>query len=228
MRILVLDNYDSFTYNLVHILQHVSDHPVEVARNDEINLEEVAQFDRILLSPGPGIPDEAGIMKQLINKYASSKSILGICLGMQGIAEIFGGRLYNLKKVYHGIESHIRITEKNELLFRDLPEAIHGGRYHSWAVESTSLPDNLKVTATDDSGIIMAICHKHYDVKGLQFHPESVMTPCGIKILFNWLYPDSTSSAPFSGAQESAAINNSKQDSSYLSNYKCISDEKRT
>ena len=192
MRILVLDNYDSFTYNLVHILQQISDHPVEVARNDEISLEEAGQFDRILLSPGPGIPDEAGIMKKLIGRYASSKSILGICLGMQGIAEVFGARLYNLKKVYHGIESNIRIIEKNELLFREVPGEIHGGRYHSWAVETASLTEKLQVTATDDSGIIMALSHKKYDVKGLQFHPESVMTPCGTKILFNWLYPHST------------------------------------
>ena len=190
MKILVLDNYDSFTYNLVHILKYVTDDPVHVFRNDEIPVAEVQKYDRILISPGPGIPDEAGIMKELIEKYASTKSILGICLGMQGIAEVFGAKIYNLDKVYHGIESEITILNTNDPLFHNIPEHIQGGRYHSWAVDLKSLPGELEMTAKDNSGIAMAIRHQNYDVKGLQFHPESVMTPYGKHILLNWLQPD--------------------------------------
>lgn len=189
MKILVLDNYDSFTYNLVHIIKHITDYQVDVVRNDEITPNEIESYDRILLSPGPGIPDEAGIMKEVIRRYGPTKSILGICLGMQGIAEVYGARLYNLSKVYHGIESNIKIHHAGESLFNHLPNEIRGGRYHSWAVDPDSLPENLKITATDDSGIIMALRHKNYDVKGLQFHPESVMTPHGINIMLNWIHP---------------------------------------
>jgi anthranilate synthase component 2 len=189
MKILVLDNYDSFTYNLVHILKELTNDQVDVIRNDEIPVEDVGGYDKILLSPGPGIPEEAGIMKAVIKKYAGEKSILGICLGMQGIAEVFGGRLHNLEKVYHGKESTIRILQTNEPLFRNLPAEIKAGRYHSWVVNSDHLPDNLEITAADTSGIAMGIRHKNYDVKGLQFHPESVMTPYGSEILSNWLSP---------------------------------------
>lgn len=197
MKILVLDNYDSFTYNLVHILKDVTDAQVDVVRNDEITPEEVQPYDRILLSPGPGIPDEAGIMKKLIEMYGATKSILGICLGLQGIAEVYGARLYNLSKVYHGIESNIKIIHKGESLFNRLPAEIRGGRYHSWAVDPNTLPEELEITATDNSGIIMALKHKNYDVKGLQFHPESVMTPHGVNILLNWLNPGNESPQHF-------------------------------
>jgi anthranilate synthase component 2 len=159
-------------------------------RNDEITEEEVRPYDRILLSPGPGIPDEAGIMKQVIRKYGPTKSILGICLGMQGIAEVYGAGLYNLSKVYHGIESEVRIINKGETLFNRLPSEIKGGRYHSWAVDPDSLPEELEITAVDKSGIIMALRHKKHNVKGLQFHPESIMTPHGVNILLNWFNPD--------------------------------------
>lgn len=188
MKVLVIDNYDSFTYNLVHILRQFTDIRVDVARNDEISTDEVLPYDKILLSPGPGIPDEAGIMKAIIAKYAPYKSILGVCLGMQGIAEVFRGTLFNLDKVYHGIVSEIEITHTKDDIFKNLPDIIEVGRYHSWAVESASLPDELEITATDKKGIIMALQHRELDVKGVQFHPESVMTPYGKHILANWLY----------------------------------------
>ncbi|MFP4620746.1 MAG: anthranilate synthase component II [Bacteroidales bacterium] len=210
MKILVLDNYDSFTYNLVHIIKHVTAHQVDVVRNDEITPEEVQPYDRILLSPGPGIPEEAGIMKELIRRYGSSKSILGICLGMQGIAEVYGAAIYNLNKVYHGIESDIRIPDARETLFTHLPSQIRGGRYHSWAVDQESLPDELEITATDNSGIIMAIRHKNYDVKGLQFHPESVMTPHGKNIMLNWFNPDNEKLSSSSSDNDSYNIHDTK------------------
>jgi len=187
MKILVLDNYDSFTYNLVQILKQQTNYQVDVARNDEITLDEISPYQKILLSPGPGIPDEAGIMKEVINKYASSKSILGVCLGMQAIAEVFNGKLYNMNKVYHGIESDIKVIDTEETLFKNLPKELTVGRYHSWAVDAGSLPHELEVTATDQEGIIMALRHKKFDVKGVQFHPESVMTPYGKNMLANWL-----------------------------------------
>ncbi len=211
MKILVLDNYDSFTYNLVHILKDVTDAQVDVVRNDEITPEEVQPYDRILLSPGPGIPKEAGIMEKLIEMYGSTKSILGICLGLQGIAEVYGARIYNLSKVYHGIESNIKIIHDGESLFNRLPAEIRGGRYHSWAVDPDSLPEELEITATDNSGIIMGLCHKNYDVKGLQFHPESVMTPHGKNILLNWLNQDIEGSSSSRADHESHNIHNKEQ-----------------
>lgn len=186
MKILVLDNYDSFTYNLVHAVKKMTHHQVDVFRNDEITPQEAEVYDKIILSPGPGIPDEAGVMKDLIQVLAPQKSILGICLGLQGIAEVFGGKLYNLQKVYHGISLKVRIQQE-DVLFNGLPTEIYGGRYHSWALDCSFLPRDLEITATDESGIAMAIRHKKYDVRGLQFHPESVMTPFGEKILANWL-----------------------------------------
>jgi len=190
MKVLVIDNYDSFTYNLVHILRQFGDLRVDVARNDEISTEEVLPYDKILLSPGPGIPDEAGVMKAVIERYADNKSILGVCLGMQGIAEVFQGKLFNLEKVYHGIASDIQLSKPKDGLFKNLPDNITVGRYHSWAVESETLPSELEITATDKKGVVMAIRHKHLDVKGVQFHPESIMTPYGKNILANWLYGD--------------------------------------
>ena len=186
MKILVLDNYDSFTYNLVHIIR---ERKVEydVYRNDKISLEDVAQYDKILLSPGPGIPDEAGIMKALIKEYGPTKSILGICLGHQGIAEVYGGSLFNIPKVLHGVTSMTRIMDNDEKLFEGIMNPFQATHYHSWAILPGSLPDTLKVTAENDEGLIMGIRHTTYDVRGLQFHPESIMTPEGPKMIENWL-----------------------------------------
>ena len=186
MKILLFDNYDSFTYNLLHILKELGA-DTEVHRNDKISLEEVDRFDKILLSPGPGIPSEAGILLPLIHKYSPTKSILGVCLGEQAIGEVFGGKLINLKEVYHGIQSKIRITA-DDYIFNGLPEEIPVGRYHSWVVDNDSLPDCLEVTAVSAEGYIMAIRHKEYDVRGIQFHPESVLTPDGKKMIENWIH----------------------------------------
>lgn len=186
MKILVLDNYDSFTYNLVHLLREAGHEP-DVFRNDKISLEEAGRYDKILLSPGPGIPDEAGIMKEVIRTYASLKSILGICLGHQGIAEVFGASLYNLKEVRHGVTSTAFVDDPDEILFRNVPSAFQVCHYHSWAVYPPSLTPDLLVTASGEGGLILGIRHSRYDVRGLQFHPESVMTPEGFKIMQNWL-----------------------------------------
>lgn len=187
MKILVIDNYDSFTYNLVHYLENLTNAPIDVLRNDKIALEDVDNYDKILLSPGPGIPEEAGICLELIKQYASSKSILGVCLGHQSIAEAFGGKLINLDKVHHGVSSVITITSPDDLLYKDLPNQLEVGRYHSWAVSTQNLPDCIEVTAVDDEGLIMGISHKEFDVKGVQYHPESVLTENGMKIIENWL-----------------------------------------
>jgi anthranilate synthase component 2 len=184
MKVLVIDNYDSFTYNLVHYLEDLGA-DVTVFRNDEFDLDEAAPFEKILLSPGPGIPDEAGLLKPLIQKYADSKSILGICLGQQAIAEVFGGSLVNLSKVYHGVATAISIIA-DDLLFAALPKKISVGRYHSCSV-TKKLPDVLEATSTDGNGEIMSLRHKNLDVRAVQFHPESVLTPDGKKILENWL-----------------------------------------
>lgn len=184
-KILVIDNYDSFTYNLVHYLEAFGC-DVTVKRNDKLTLEEVDAFDKIVLSPGPGIPDEAGLLKSIIKTYASSKSILGVCLGLQAIAEVFGGSLINLDTVYHGMASTIKIVAKDAVLYRNIPETLEVGRYHSWIV-SPKLPTDLVVTSVDDEGQIMSLKHKHYDVRGVQFHPESILTPQGEQILRNWV-----------------------------------------
>jgi anthranilate synthase component II len=187
MKIMVLDNYDSFTYNLVHILKELTGDRVDVYRNDEIAPEDAAGYDKIIISPGPGIPDEAGITKNLIARFASSKSILGVCLGCQAIAEVFGGNLINLDRVYHGVKSEIIVLDGGEKLFRDVPVKFEAGRYHSWVVNDKGFPSDLRITAKDYDGMIMALSHVKYDVKGVQFHPESVMTDYGKKILGNWL-----------------------------------------
>jgi anthranilate synthase component 2 len=186
-RILVIDNYDSFTYNLVQYIERITGIPPKVFRNDKINLAEVGQYDKILLSPGPGIPVEAGICLEVIRKYAPEKSILGICLGHQAIGEAFGGNLMNLKQVYHGLATLVTITDRSEPLFKGLPEKITAGRYHSWVVTRENLPAGLTITCVDESGIIMGISHKQYDVRGVQFHPESVLTEYGMDIIRNWL-----------------------------------------
>lgn len=184
-KIVVIDNYDSFTYNLVHYLESM-DAEVTVFRNDEFDLEDLATFEKIILSPGPGIPDEAGLLKDVIRTYASTKSIFGVCLGQQAIGEVFGGRLVNLDTVFHGVATKIKVTVTDEVLFQNLPTEFEVGRYHSWVVE-TPLPDVLEITAVDEQGQIMALRHKHLDVRAVQFHPESVLTPNGKQILSNWL-----------------------------------------
>lgn len=186
MKVLVFDNYDSFTYNLVHALKKLGVKNLEVHRNDQINIDEIERFDKIVLSPGPGLPAESGILPELIRRYAPSKSILGVCLGQQAIAESFGGSLLNLSNVYHGVSSKIKIVNP-DVLFESLPAEIEVGRYHSWVVNPSDLPDVLKVTAVDENGMIMALTHKYFDVRGVQFHPESVLTPMGEQMLKNWL-----------------------------------------
>ena len=192
MKILVLDNYDSFTYNLVQYVQEIVGHKIDVFRNDAISLDEVAAYDKIILSPGPGLPKDAGIMPELIKRYAPTKHIFGVCLGHQAIGEAFGGTLHNIAKVYHGVATSIKIVDGNALLFRGLPANIEAGRYHSWVVEKHNLPDCLQVTAVDEEGVIMAMRHEKYNVRGVQFHPESVMTPMGMTMLRNFIFQDAT------------------------------------
>jgi anthranilate synthase component II len=215
MKILVFDNYDSFTYNLVHLVEKILHQKVEVYRNDQIALEKVKEYDKIILSPGPGIPSEAGLLLPLIKEYAASKSMLGVCLGHQAIGEAFGGNLVNLSTVYHGIATPVRVLKRAEEasgewgmtsgkfeagefdtdvavavkadLFKGLPDEVMVGRYHSWIVAEEGFPEELEITARDDNGYIMALQHKIYDVQGVQFHPESVLTPQGEVILRNWL-----------------------------------------
>ena len=211
MKILVLDNYDSFTYNLVHLVEKILHQKIDVHRNDQIALEKVKEYDKIILSPGPGIPEEAGLLLALIKEYAATKSILGVCLGHQAIGEAFGGKLINLSKVYHGVATPVRMVNgqwsmvNNQSAIavdKDSPFTIHHsrlnlfdglqneivvGRYHSWIVSDENFPDELQVTARDDNNYIMALQHKKFDVQGVQFHPESVLTPDGERIMRNWL-----------------------------------------
>ncbi len=178
MKILIFDNYDSFTYNLVHLVKEMGYTDVDVYRNDKIALEDIAKYDKIILSPGPGIPSEAGLLLPLIKEYAGKKPILGVCLGHQAIGEAFGAKLKNLEDVYHGVATQIIITEP-DYLFDGLDKYVEVGRYHSWIVDNTNLPECIEVTATDRNGQIMALRHKEYDIHGVQFHPESVLTPVG-------------------------------------------------
>jgi anthranilate synthase component 2 len=191
VKILVFDNYDSFTYNLVHLVEKIIHEKVEVHRNDQIPLENIKTYDKIILSPGPGIPEEAGLLLPLIKEYAATKPILGVCLGHQAIGQAFGGSLENLSTVYHGVATPVKV--KNEKsgtvnpLFEGLPEVLEVGRYHSWIVSEKDFPEELEITARDENGYIMGLQHSSYDVQGVQFHPESVLTPMGEKILRNWL-----------------------------------------
>lgn len=186
-RILMIDNYDSFTYNLVHIVKKLG-YEIDVFRNDKISVADVGKYKKIMLSPGPGIPSEAGILQEVVKTYASTKSILGVCLGHQCIGEVFGGKLTNLDKVFHGIATPIKLSNsKDAVLFTGLPDTFSVGRYHSWVVDAAGFPDDLEVTAVDDSGKVMALKHKKFDVRGVQFHPESILTEFGEKILENWL-----------------------------------------
>ncbi|MGH2664348.1 anthranilate synthase component II [Flavobacterium sp.] len=186
MNIAVIDNYDSFTYNLVHYLEDLNC-SVTVFRNDEFDIDELKRFDSILLSPGPGIPDEAGLLKEVIKTYASTKKILGVCLGQQAIGEVFGGTLTNLDKVYHGVATKVTILVDDEILFAGLNKQIEVGRYHSWVVNPDDFPEVLEITSVDENGQIMSLRHKTYNVRGVQYHPESVLTPNGKQILKNWL-----------------------------------------
>lgn len=194
-KILILDNYDSFTYNLVQMVENITKEKVAVFRNDEISLDQVDEFDKIILSPGPGIPNEAGILLPLIKQYAASKSILGVCLGHQAIGEAFGGRLTNLTRVFHGVATKIKL--KNDLeksafnndWFKGLDSEIEVGRYHSWVIDRDGFPKELEVTSWDENGMIMSLKHRVYDVQGVQFHPESLLTPLGKTMIENWLNP---------------------------------------
>ena len=186
MKILIFDNYDSFTYNRVHLVKELGYTDVDVFRNDKIALEDVAKYDKIILSPGPGIPSEAGLLLPLIKEYAGKRPILGVCLGHQAIGEAFGAQLKNLEDVYHGVATRINITQP-DYIFDTLGRELEVGRYHSWIVDNNGLPDCIEITATDNNGQIMALKHKEFDVHGVQFHPESVLTPAGETIVKNFL-----------------------------------------
>lgn len=185
MNTVIIDNYDSFTYNLAHLVKELGAE-VSVVRNDQFRLSELKPFDKIILSPGPGIPTEAGLLMDVIDAYASVKPILGVCLGHQAIGEYFGGKLTNLSQVFHGIASTISITAP-DYIYKELPAQVQVGRYHSWVVDNEGLPDCLEVTSVSEEGQIMSLRHKQYDVRGIQYHPESVLTPEGRKIIANWL-----------------------------------------
>ena len=186
MKILVFDNYDSFTYNIVHVLKELGYEP-DVVRNDQITLDEAGKYDKIIISPGPGIPEEAGILKDLLERYGTVKPVLGVCLGHQAIGERFGAKLLNLPEVYHGIATPVEVV-KDDYLFEGVPGRFDVGRYHSWVVDSDGFPDKeLEITAIDENGMIMAMRHRHHDIRGVQFHPESVLTPEGKKIIENWV-----------------------------------------
>lgn len=188
MNIIVIDNYDSFTYNLVHAIKKITNLPVTVARNDEISLTELERFDKIVLSPGPGIPEEAGLLLPIIREYAPKKSILGVCLGHQAIGEVFGAKLLNMNRVLHGIATPVKVISRSTPIFENLPDQFDAGRYHSWIVDDTLFPECLEITSVDDENRIMSLRHKQYNVQGVQFHPESVLTPLGEEIINNWLY----------------------------------------
>lgn len=185
MKLLIFDNYDSFTYNIAHAVRSLGIEP-DVIRNDKIDIDEIGVYDKIIISPGPGIPSEAGILPQLLERYATEKPILGVCLGHQAIGERFGARLRNLPTVYHGVSSEIRLT-KDDYIFAGVAATFDVGRYHSWVVDRDSLPDELEITALSPDGEIMAMRHKVYDVRGVQFHPESILTPYGMAIIENWI-----------------------------------------
>jgi anthranilate synthase component 2 len=187
MKVLLLDNYDSFTFNLFQLVGEICGAAPDVFRNDKIALEEIEKYDKILLSPGPGLPSEAGIMPEVVREFAAKKSILGVCLGHQCIAEAFGAKLENMERVCHGFGVNTLVKDKKEMLFQGVPEQFESGRYHSWMVSRKGLPEVLEITADDGEGRIMALRHRDLDVRGVQFHPESVLTPDGAAIMRNWL-----------------------------------------
>ncbi len=185
-KIVIVDNYDSFTYNLVHIIRELG-YEIDIFRNNTIEVDQVATYDKIILSPGPGIPDEAGILKAIVKELGSSKSILGVCLGHQGIAEVYGAKLFNIPQVLHGVTSQLQVIKSREKLFQSLPTNFNVTHYHSWAVIPETIPNELEVTAVNKDGLVMAIAHKTFDVRGVQFHPESIMTEHGKTIMKNWI-----------------------------------------
>jgi len=187
MKILVLDNYDSFTYNIVHYVEELINDKVDVFRNDEISLDDVNRYDKIILSPGPGVPDEAGILKPLIARYGGTKSIFGVCLGCQAIGEVYGGSIRNLNKVFHGVATPVTVINRDEILFKGIPDTFLAGRYHSWVVNEEDLPKDLLITIRDAEGQIMGVMHRTHDVRGVQFHPESILTEHGKLMIKNWL-----------------------------------------
>ena len=187
MKILILDNYDSFTYNLVHYVEDITGTLPDVYRNDEISIEEIQNYDAIILSPGPGIPDEAGILKETIKTYAGKIPIFGVCLGLQAITEVFGGELENLNDVFHGVATQMKVTKKDTITFKDIPETFEAARYHSWVASHANFPSELEITAIDDAGSIMALRHKTHHLEAVQFHPESILTPEGKKMIQNFI-----------------------------------------
>lgn len=187
MKILVFDNYDSFTYNLVHILEEISGVTVDVRRNDKITLPEIAPYDKIVLSPGPGLPSESGILIELIKTWSDGKSIFGVCLGLQAMVEAFGGQLKNLPQVFHGVATDVFIEDPTEKIFEGIPAVFQAGRYHSWVADRQFLPSCFLITATSPDGHIMAVRHKDFDLSAVQFHPESILTTHGKMMLKNWL-----------------------------------------
>jgi anthranilate synthase component 2 len=187
MKILILDNYDSFTYNLVHMVEKITGNFPAVFRNDEITIEEVGNYDVIMLSPGPGIPDEAGILKEVIRTYARSKPIFGVCLGLQAITEVFGGTIINLENVFHGVATAMKVTDKEAIIFKEIPETFLAARYHSWAATDVGFPEEIQVTARDEDGLIQAIQHKIFPISAVQFHPESILTDVGEQLLRNFI-----------------------------------------
>jgi len=187
MKILILDNYDSFTYNLFHMVEKITGNFPVVFRNDEISIEAVGNYDVIMLSPGPGIPNEAGILKDVIKRYAGIKPIFGVCLGLQAITEVFGGTIINLEDVFHGVATEMRITDKDAVIFKDVPETFLAARYHSWAATDEGFPEEIQVTARDEDGLIQAIQHKIYPISAVQFHPESILTDVGEQLLRNFI-----------------------------------------
>jgi len=191
MKILILDNYDSFTYNLVHMVEKITGNFPAVFRNDEISIEEVQHYDLIMLSPGPGIPDEAGILKELIRRYAGVKPIFGVCLGLQAITEVFGGKIINLEDVFHGVATEMRVTASDATIFKGLPEKFLAARYHSWAATDEGFPTELKVTARDEEGLIQAIEHTVFPISAVQFHPESILTDVGEQLVTNFINSNS-------------------------------------
>jgi anthranilate synthase component 2 len=184
--VLVIDNYDSFTYNLVYLLKQFDDVRVEVVRNDCVKMDSIQDYDKILFSPGPGIPQEAGMMCDVIREFAALKPMLGVCLGHQAIGEVFGSKLKNLTRVFHGIATDI-FLQRTDGIFKDVPKSFKAGRYHSWVIDETSLSDELEVTATDENNLIMAVAHKKYDIQGVQFHPESILTEHSATMMSNWI-----------------------------------------
>ena len=191
MKILIIDNYDSFTYNLVHMVEEITGTFPAVFRNDEISINQVGEFDLIMLSPGPGIPDEAGILKEVIKTYAGVKPIFGVCLGLQAITEVFGGKIINLNDVYHGVATEMKVTDDSAVIFKDIPATFLAARYHSWAATDEGFPNELKVTARDEEGLIQAIEHVAYPISAVQFHPESILTGVGKQLVTNFINANS-------------------------------------